>query len=322
MIMKALSIIVPVYNVEQYIRPCIESLYRQGLDEADFEVILVNDGTQDDSFGQIKVFFDHHHNIVRIDQENQGLSGARNTGMKHASGDYILFVDSDDLLVEGSVASLLKIAMDSSADLVVADFLKLSDEEILAFHPNFNQKYSLQEKTGSELFLEDLRPDQNYVWRTLYRRKFLENNSLKFIHGICYEDMPFTPECYLKAKKCVRTSCQLYLYRMGHNSITSTMTPKKALDLNKVIARIWELKDMKGLTLKERQRLLDNLFATFSFELWCISHNQNVLVESKTIVSDLRNRVPDLWFSNGIKQLMVSLFFRLFPNTYLKLRSR
>ena len=71
--MKALSIIVPVYNVEQYIRPCIESLYRQGLDEADFEVILVNDGTQDDSFGQIKVFFDHHHNIVRIDQENQGF---------------------------------------------------------------------------------------------------------------------------------------------------------------------------------------------------------------------------------------------------------
>lgn len=319
---KALSIIVPVYNVEQYIRPCIESLFRQGLDETDFEVILVNDGTQDDSFGQIQDFVDQHHNIVRIDQENQGLSGARNTGMKHANGDYILFVDSDDLLVEGSVPSLLKIAMGTSADLVVADFLKLSDDEILAYHTDRHQTFSVQEKTGSELFLQDLRPDQNYVWRTMYRREFLEHHHLKFIHGICYEDMPFTPECYLKAKKCVRTTCILYLYRMGHNSITSTMTPKKAFDLNKVIARIWELKDMETISQDERQRLMDNLFATFSFELWCISHNPNVLAERKAIVSDLRNRVPDLWFSHGMKQLLVSSLFRLFPNTYLKFRSR
>lgn len=319
---KALSIIVPVYNVEQYIRPCIESLFHQGLDETDFEVILVNDGTQDDSFGQIQDFFDQYHNIVRINQENQGLSGARNTGMKHANGNYVLFVDSDDLLVEGSVSSLLKIAMDTSADLVVADFLKLSDDEILAFHMDRHQTFSIQEKTGSELFMQDLRPDQNYVWRTMYRREFLENNHLKFIHGICYEDMPFTPECYLKAKKCVRTTCILYLYRMGHNSITSTMTPKKALDLNKVIARIWELKDMETINQDERQRLLDNLFATFSFELWCISHNPNVLAERKAIVSDLKNRIPDLWFSHGLKQLLVSSLFKLFPNTYLKFRSR
>ena len=212
--------------------------------------------------------------------------------MKHAHGDYVLFVDSDDLLVEGSVPSLLKIAMDTSADLVVADFLKLSDDEILAYHADRNQKFSIQEKTGSELFMQDLRPDQNYVWRTMYRREFLENNHLKFIHGICYEDMPFTPECYLKAKKCVRTTCILYLYRMGHNSITSTMTPKKALDLNKVIARIWELKDMETISQDERQRLLDNLFATFSFELWCISHNPNVLAERKLLSVILKDQSP------------------------------
>jgi hypothetical protein len=109
---------------------------------------------------------------------------------------------------------------------------------------------------------------------------------------------------------------------MGHNSITSTMTPKKALDLNKVIARIWELKDMETINQDERQRLLDNLFATFSFELWCISHNPNVLAERKAIVCDLKNRIPDLWFSHGLKQLLVSSLFKLFPNTYLKFRSR
>ena len=126
-----LSIIVPVYNVEQYIRPCLESVLNQELNEMEYEVILVNDGSQDDSFGQIQDIIDGHRNIIRIDQDNQGLSGARNTGLLHAKGDYILFVDSDDLLVKNSVAYLLQIAENTSADLVVADFLKMSDEDIL-----------------------------------------------------------------------------------------------------------------------------------------------------------------------------------------------
>lgn len=319
--MIKLSIIVPVYNVEPYIRFCVESLLKQGLDDQDYEVILVNDGTQDNSFEKIDDVIREHRNITRVDQENQGLSGARNTGMKYATGKYILFVDSDDLIAEGSLAKLLPIALDTSADLVVADFLKLSDDEILAYHADITSKCDFKVKTGSELFLEDLNPSQNYVWRTLYRRAFLEENNLKFIHGICYEDMPFTPECYLKAKKCVRANCDLYLYRMGHSSITSTMTPKKAMDLNQVIERIWELKQMESLSTQERQRLMDNLFATFSFYLWCVSHNKNVLDQSKTIVDDLKKRVPDLWFSHGIKQILVSILFRLMPIVYLKMRS-
>lgn len=319
--MIKLSIIVPVYNVEPYIRFCVESLLKQGLDDQDYEVILVNDGTQDNSFEKIDDIIREHRNIIRVDQENQGLSGARNTGMKYATGKYILFVDSDDLIAEGSLAKLLPIALDTSADLVVADFLKLSDDEILAYHADITSKCDFKVKTGSELFFEDLNPSQNYVWRTLYRRAFLEENNLKFIHGICYEDMPFTPECYLKAKKCVRANCDLYLYRMGHSSITSTMTPKKAMDLNQVIERIWELKQMESLSTQERQRLMDNLFATFSFYLWCVSHNKNVLDQSKTIVDDLKKRVPDLWFSHGIKQILVSILFRLMPIVYLKMRS-
>ena len=320
--MLKLSIIVPVYNVEPYIRSSIESLYKQGLDEQDFEVILVNDGTQDHSFEKIEDIIREHSNILRVDQENQGLSGARNTGMKHATGQYILFVDSDDLLAEGCLAKLLPIALDTSADLVVADFLKLSDEEILNYQPDINTPCRYVEKSGSALFMEDLDPSKNYVWRTIYRKEFLDKNNLRFIHGICYEDMPFTPECYLKAEKCVRAYCNLYLYRMGHSSITSTMSPKKAMDLNKVIERIWELKQMEGLSSQERQRLMDNLFATFSFYLWCVSHNNNVLEQSKAIVSDLRKRVPDLWFSNGFKQVLVSVLFRMMPVTYLKIRSK
>ena len=299
----------------------MESILRQGLEETDFEVILVNDGTQDNSFEVIEDIVRQHANILRVDQENQGLSAARNTGLNYAQGDYVLFVDSDDLLIEGSVAPLLGLAEKNTADLVVTDFIKLSDNEILNFCARQDKPLVFAVKTGTKLFLDDLNPSENYVWRTLYRREFLERNHIRFIPGICYEDIPFTPECYLKANTVVRVRSLLYIYRMGHSSITSTMTPKKAMDLNKGIEHVWHLREMDGVSEVERQRLTDNLFVTFSFLLWCVSHNRNVLNESKAIVSDLRRRVPDLWFSNGIKQKVVSLLFKLMPNIYLKLRS-
>ena len=84
--MTKLSIIVPVYNVEQYIKACIESLYRQGISEDDFEVIVVNDGTPDKSIEVVADIINQHSNIIVVEQENQGLSAARNTGLKKANG--------------------------------------------------------------------------------------------------------------------------------------------------------------------------------------------------------------------------------------------
>ena len=319
--MKKLSFIIPVYNVEKYIRDCILSIYDQNLHDEDFEVILVNDGTEDNSFEVIQDILTQHDNIIRVDQDNQGLSVARNTGIKNAKGEYVLFVDSDDVLVRESVGPLLLVANTSYADLVVADFLKLSDEEIRNYKIEEKDDSSSVTKTGFELFLDDLDPSQNYVWRTMYRREFLLQNNLSFIPGICYEDIPFTPECYLKARVCVRVNSILYLYRMRPSSITSNMDKNKAMDLNKAIERIWELKKMKGLNKEIRRRLMDNLFSTFSFELWCISHNKNVYMYKKEIIADLNERVPDLWFKNNLKQLIVSLLFRMMPELYLSLRS-
>jgi len=116
-----LSIIVPVYNVEQYIRTCIESIYKQGLDEDRFEVLIVNDGTKDRSMEVIQDIIAQHKNIVVINQENQGLSMARNNGMAKAKGQYILLTDSDDMLIDGSLKPLLDMALETEADLVVAD---------------------------------------------------------------------------------------------------------------------------------------------------------------------------------------------------------
>ncbi len=227
--MKSLSIIIPVYNTERYIRPCLESIFRQGLDERCFEVIIINDGTKDNSIGVIQDLISQHTNITLIEQENQDLSVVRNNGIAMATGEFILMPDSDDLLIDNSLAPLLDAAISTKADLVVADFLRLKDEEIeIEMHRAHHQKeFSYEEKTGERLFLEDLSPYQCYVWRTLFRREFLLENQLKFVPGIYIQDVPFTHECYLKAKKCLRTPWLLNIYRVGHESATFCFNQKK-----------------------------------------------------------------------------------------------
>lgn len=147
-----LSIIVPIYNVKKYVRACIESIYRQGLDEDRFEVILVNDGTKDKSMEMIADIIQQHKNITVINQENQGLSVARNNGIAIAKGEYILMPDSDDLLVPNSLKPLLEKALETRADMVVADFVKMKDEEIAALkenEPSQREAFACRETTSS-----------------------------------------------------------------------------------------------------------------------------------------------------------------------------
>ena len=105
--MKDLSIIIPVHNVEKYIRACFESVYRQNLKVDSFELIVVDDGSEDDSIALIEDIIDQHSNITIVSQTNQGLSCARNIGLKNAIGRYVLFLDSGDLLVDGCLSELL-----------------------------------------------------------------------------------------------------------------------------------------------------------------------------------------------------------------------
>ena len=319
--MKQLSIIVPVYNVEQFIRPCVESIFMQGLDEAIFEVILVNDGTKDDSFGKIADIVAAHKNVKVVEQSNQGLSAARNTGLREASGQYVLFLDSDDLLLPVALGSLLQEAEGHKADLVIADFVKMTNEEIDHHTSIPSSEVKTEVKSGSEVFLYALNPRHCYVWRTLYRKAFLDDNQLRFIPGIYFEDVPFTVECYLKAKVCVKISRTFYIYRQRENSIVSTVSMRKLKDLNEVIRRLWLMRSMMNLSASEDRKLMETLFVTFSITLWYLTHDQQLLAQRKEYVSDLRQRVPNLWFTNGLKQMVVSFCFRFFPCTYIKIRS-
>lgn len=316
-----LSIIVPVFNAEQYIQQCLESVFKQGLDDSEFEVILIDDGTEDNSFGVISYIVEKHDNIIVLKQDNNGPSVARNNGILHASGEYILFVDSDDLLIDNSIKELIDLCIEKSVDLLVPNFVIMSDEKKINELFNVSEEVSVVEKKGYELYLEDFDPYHSYVWRILYRRSFLIDSNLSFIPGICFEDLPFIQESYIKAKKCLRVYKSTYIYRVGHCSMTSSLNVKKAMDLNIALAKLWDLRNDSLLPDFLLCKLNDNIFATFSFEMWCISHNRKLLDNRQKIVSDLKKRVPKLWFNNGWKQVLNSLMFRTIPGFYLKARS-
>ena len=315
-----LSIIVPVYNVEKYVRPCIESIFKQSLDEERFEVIIVNDGSTDNSMEMITDIVQQHHNITIINQENQSLSVARNNGIAVAKGEYILMPDSDDLLVENSLLPLLEKALETKADLGVADFLPIRDEEIDSFPGVVQNEFTYQEKSGEQLFLEDLDQSQCYVWRSLYRRVFLLEHQISFVPGINYQDVPYTHECQLKAQRCIRTNWILYIYRKNRpGAATTYFHVQKARSFIIALANTWNLTQLQSLSPQVRYKLEENIYLTFRTIMYHSLFSINSSSDRRQVMTILNHEIPHLSFTHGIKQKLTTFMIRNFPNIYIEL---
>lgn len=320
--MTKLSVIVPVYNVEKYIRPCIESIFKQGLNESDFEVIIVNDGTPDHSMEAIQDIIYQHPNIIVINQENQGISNTRNNGISISTGEYLLFLDSDDILIDNSLIILLRKALETKVDLIVADYLTMTDEEINRsdnlFQFSTNVEYT--EKTGEQLFLEDLNPLDSCVWRTLYKKEFLSNNHISFIPDILYEDIPFTHSCYINAQKCIRTNLTFIIYRKRAGSLTP-FCMDKTKDYCISIAKTWELSYNVKMSTQVRQKLYNHVFTIFSLMIYLISYDRCSISEKVKAIQYLKVVAPQLSFKDGTKQKLYTFLYKKAPTILFILRS-
>lgn len=318
-----LSIIVPVYNVEKYIRLCFDSILNQNLNDDDYEIIVVNDGSTDNSINEIDDIIRSHRNIFLINQNNQGLSMARNNGLSHATGEYVLFIDSDDLFINNTLPTIITQAYNNKVDLLVADFYKMEDSEInnIPKEAQLTNIDSPQIMNGFDLMQKYLIPDQCYVWRTIYRRDFLIDNKIRFIRGICFEDIPFTHECYLKAKKCIRLQIPFYIYRKGHSSISSALNKKKGMDYCIAIKETWELTFLEGLSPEIIQRLKDDVFVSFSALIYGITHDITNNTERNLIVNYMKQIAPNMYFSNGLKQIFVNFMYQRIPYLYIYVRA-
>lgn len=314
-----LSIIVPVYNVEKYVRACIESIYRQGLDEKNFELIIVNDGTEDHSMETIADIIQQHSNIIVIEQENQGLSVARNNGIARARGEYLLMPDSDDLLYNNSVKPLLEKALSTKVDMIIADYKQMDDsqiEDLLYDTQPIQKDIQYIETTGAALLEESL---CRYYWRSLYKMEFLKNNQISFIPGITNQDVPFTNECLIKAKRCLKTSMLLIAYRWGHPSATfSTYSIRRAKNLCIAISKIWEFTKLNELSSETRRKQEDIVFTYFYTFVSAISYghikDKSTRIEA---IDYLKELAPDINFRNGTRQRIWAFVYRNAPHTLI-----
>ena len=302
-----LSIIIPVYNVEKYIGPCLESIYRQELAEDVFEVIIVNDASTDDSMLVVSHMMNVHPNIsVITNNESFGPSVSRNVGMDNAIGDYVLFIDSDDMLMDKGLSVLLHKAIDTNADMIVADYVRLKDEEIGYNYDSLLTDTHDIDKTGLDYYVEDYDPGiGSFIWRILYKRSFLNENCIRLVQGVYYEDIPFLQECYLKAQRVIGVHLLYYIYRIRPRSCTYSFTMKNAMDYNTAIANTWNLLMLEGLPKKVRRQIRKNIFLFFNYAVDCIIGVFRQSSERKEIFRDLKQKVPGL---------------RLVPYSYIRWR--
>ena len=318
-----LSIIIPVCNVEQYIGPCLESIYRQGLDDDVFEVIVVNDGSTDRSMNVVEDVKSRHHNIHVITQDNAGPSVSRNVGMEKATGEYVLFVDSDDLLMDNGLSVLLQKALDTSAEMVVSDYIRMNDDEITT-QSQYDAKLTdslMVEKSGLDYYVEDYDPAKgSFIWRILYKRSFLNENHIRLVPGVYYEDIPFLQECFLKARRVIGIHLLYYIYRIRQRSCTYSFTLKNAMDYNTSIANSWELTRLSNLPEKVRHQQKKNIYLFFNYAIDCIIGVFRDPSDRKKIVDDLREKVPALSFEGGVGPRVVSVLFRTMPYQYIQWR--
>lgn len=220
-----LSIIIPVYNTEEYLAECLDSVFNQKL--RSFEVIIINDGSTDGSMDIIKAYEKKYSGIIIIiDQENAGLSAARNAGLEIARGKYIYFMDSDDYLFPNSLCVAQDLSERQNLDVLFFSFENICERSLITQygHMPMVQKRTMLDTEimeGKELFCQFVNQNEYYVnvWLQFIRKDFIEKHGINFINGIIYEDRLFTYFLLFYAKKVRCLNRVFYCKRIRENSI-------------------------------------------------------------------------------------------------------
>lgn len=228
--MVAISIIIPVYNAEKYIKTCLDSLLTQSFNN--FEVIIVNDGSKDETFSICNTYKRKDNRINIINQSNAGVSAARLNGINQAKGEYILSIDSDDWIEPNMLELLYNTAKSEHSDFVVCDYDKIYQDHIETVQETLaswdNITY-LKAQMGGGMW--------GTYWNKLIKRSLFTDYNIKPIIGITmWDDYVVTNRCAIYAKKISHCPHILYHYNQTNtNSLTKQHSEKNYLDIKKVI---------------------------------------------------------------------------------------
>lgn len=221
------SVIIPVYNVEEYLCECVDSVINQTY--KNLEIILVDDGSTDSSGKICDDYAEKDERISAIHQTNGGLSAARNAGLSKAIGDYIYFLDSDDYIAENTLEILLSISENDKSDIVFFDAVSFADTPDFTVKQNYIRKNKYKSDTGYNVF-SALTQNQEFhsaVPLLFLKKDLLIKSKIRFIPDILYEDMVFTYQALCFAKVVSQCDKALYYRRYRKNSIMTSSKTKK-----------------------------------------------------------------------------------------------
>ena len=239
-----ISLIIPVYNVEKYLRKALESVENQTF--KDFEAIIINDGSTDNSLKIILEFCQKNKNFVLINQKNSGPADARNAALKVSKGEYIAFMDSDDYIEPSFLECLYEAARKNEADMVCCNFnVYYPEKDISVFIPihSFPGVYS-KTKALKKLILDI--GTHYFVWNKLTKKELFFNNNIKF-DKMYFEDISISPKLFYYSKKIVFLSKVLYNYSSRESSILHSINVTKINDFIRslgVIRNFFEMVDV------------------------------------------------------------------------------
>ena len=305
--MPKFSIIVPVYNVEKYIKKCLDSIFSQSY--KDFEVIVVNDGTEDQSIDVVK-----NYKVKIINQRNQGLSEARNNGVKEATGDYILFIDSDDY-IEKDLLKEISNSLDNNPDLVRYQ-LKIIDglKEKEYIEKEFN---SLDGKEAFEIISSFKYVDSACLYAI--KRDYYVKNKFKFKKGTFHEDFALIPIIIFKSSIVNSINYCGYCYVQREGSIMNTN------DYSKVVKKVSDTLEHYDYLLEESNKTMkDNTyFKSFIANSLIIKVTELKGKEYKFYINELKKRKV---FNNLLKDTkgrkIKNMLVKISPKVYYKVKGK
>ena len=282
-----ISIIVPVYHVEEYIAKCLDSLIKQSY--KDIEILCINDCTLDNSVTIINEYREKDSRIKLLNHtENKGLGGARNTGVKHANGEYIVFIDSDDYVAPTMLEKLYKSLKQYDSDVAVCGVMLTygKDEKFIphtAFHYDELAKKEIYNLEEDRQILTDIWPS---AWNKLFKTEIIKKYKILFKERLLYEDHTFFYEYFSYCKKFSYIREPLYYYRQQRPNSITTQSCGREKEIFKILRYISELFD-KMYSQEEKERLFAKIVVRLLYERrWVFNENDKNYYEYLRSVSN------------------------------------
>lgn len=311
-----ISIIVPIYNNEQFLNRCIRSIVNQSY--SNLEIILINDGSTDQTPNICDKFAGQDERIKVIHKENDGVAIARNTGLDIAAGDYITFVDSDDYIKEDFCETLLENAIKYNADIVQCGYYRASEKGKVLSENKLNFDI-IEGSYNSSYYYAKGENCTNYVCNKLFSKNII--NSIRFPNAIVSEDFAFNVKAYYNSDKTIVIPDPLYYYIDNLNSVTNSDFDKRKLDAIRIGEAMFDYHKKRYPDLCSFFALyIVNYSIQFYFEVYKSSINEKekylkLLNERFNKYFNFLRKNKFQYFTNNKRKLMFYLF-NINPEVY------